>query len=325
MTPAEYLATFESLPTPTTNHDLEAHEVAAGSGVWVGRGNGDHQHLLVKVGDAHDLDVEETHGLQVRIGRHRIAGRDDAPYIDLVCLDAGAVATFAAVASEIAAATVAVALEDRPAAVAGAVRAWRWFWGVDPSRMSTTDAIGIFGELWFLNRWAGVSEASVEAWEGSHGSRHDFQWPSSSVEIKTKASAEAIVHNIENLEQLDDPETGELYLFSLRISRDPLAANSVNSLATATIRRLQGEPAASAAVLEKLASRGYTPAGREASAVTYRVLDEALYRVAGDFPRLTRSSFPYGLPQGITTVAYQLDMNACGQWRVDVDPTSWAP
>lgn len=325
MTPNEYLATFESLSTPTTNHDLEAHEVAVGSGVWVARDNGDHQHLLVQVDDDADLDLEETHGLQVTIGRHRIAGRNDASYVDLVCLDAGAAATFAAVASEIAGATAPVGFADRPSAVVGAVRAWRWFWDVDPSLMSTTDAVGLFGELWFLNRWAGVSEASVEAWEGSHGSRHDFQWPSTSVEVKTKASAGAIVHKIESLEQLDDPEAGVLYLYSLRISRDPLAVNSVNSLAAATIRNLRTQPVASAAALEKLASRGYTPAGREAGAVTYRVLEEALYWVAADFPRLTRSSFPSGLPHGVTTVAYQLDMNACGAWLVDADPASWAP
>lgn len=325
MTPAEYLTIFESLSTPTTNHDLEAHEVAGGSGVWVARDNSDHHHLLVKVGDYNDLDLEETHGLQVKIGRHRIAGRNDAPYIDLVCLDAGAVATFAAVASDIAAATVPTDLADRPAAVVGAVRSWRWFWGVDPSHMSTRDAVGLFGELWFLNRWAGISASSVEAWVGSHGSRHDFQWPTSSVEIKTKASGGAMVHAIENLEQLEDPETGDLYLYSLRISRDLLAANSVNSLATATIRRLQSQPHASAAVLEKLASRGYTPADRGASAVTYRVLEEALFQVADDFPRLTRSSFPGGLPHGVTTVAYQLDMNACGAWLLDADATSWAP
>lgn len=325
MTPAEYLATFESLPTPTTNYDLEAHEAVAGSGVWVARDNGDYQHLLVQVNDDASLDLEETHGLQVKVARHRIAGRRDASYIDLVCLDVGAVATFAAVAGEIASATTVIDLANRPAAVIGAVRAWRWFWDVDPSRMSTTDAIGLFGELWFLNRWAGVSEGSVEAWEGSHGSRHDFQWPNSSVEIKTRASAGAIVHIIENLEQLDDPETGALYLYSLRISRDPLAANSVNSLAAATIRSLHGHSAASAALMEKLASRGYTPAGRDASAVPYRVLGEALYRVADGFPRLTRSSFPAGLPHGVTNVAYQLDMNACGAWLVHADPASWAP
>ena len=308
-----------------TNHDLEAREVASGSGVWVARDNGDHQHLLVQVPDEDDLELEETRGLQVKVGRHRIAGRDDAPYVDLVCLDAGADARFATVASEIATATIAVSLGDRPAAVVRAIRAWRWFWGVDPSSMSTRDAVGLFGELWFLHRWAGVSEASVEAWEGSHGSRHDFQWPSSSVEVKTTARAGAVVHTIESLEQLDEPETGDLYLYSLHVSRDPLAHNSVNTLAAATLRRLQGDPVATVAAMEKLASRGYTPAGREASAVTYRVLHEELYHVADDFPRLTRASFAEGLPLGITSVAYQLDVSACGAWLEPADPINWEP
>jgi hypothetical protein len=43
------------------------------------------------------------------------------------------------------------------------------------------------------------------------------------------------IHTIEHLEQLDDPVTGQLYIYSLRIARDSLAVNSVKSLAEAAI------------------------------------------------------------------------------------------
>jgi hypothetical protein len=191
--------------------------------------------------------------------------------------------------------------------------------------MSVTDAVGLFGELWFLNRWAGPSAASVQAWEGSNGSRHDFQWPSSSVEVKTTARGGSVTHTIEHLEQLDDPVTGQLHLYSLRIARDTLASNSVSSLAHAAIVALGSDPVARAELKAKLAQRGYTPAGRDESVATYRVVDEGLYRVSDGFPRLTPQTFPDGLPHGIASISYQLDMNACGAWRTDATPGSWAP
>lgn len=325
MTPEEFQTIWRALRTPITNHELEATEVSIGTGVWVARDNADHQHLLVLVDARSQLDLDETRGLKVAIGQHRIAGREDAPYVDLACLDSGAVQTFATVASDIANAAVNRPPEDRTGAVVTAVREWRWFWGVDPSQMSRSDAVGLFGELWFLNRWAGVSATSVQAWEGSSGSRHDFQWPTSSVEVKTTARGGASLHTIEHLEQLDDAESGQLYLYSLRIARDALAANSVNSLAQAARNALLDDPVSRAHLMAKLAQRGYTPAGRDESGATYRIVDEALYRVDEMFPRLTPRDFPRGLPRGIASISYQLDMTACNEWRTDATPGRWTP
>lgn len=325
MTPAEFQSAWEALRTPVTNHELEATEVSPGSGVWVARDNSDYQHLLVLVDGRTELGLDETHGLKVAITQHRIAGRGDAPYVDLVCLDAGALQTFAVVASEIANTAAATTLDERTRAVAAAVREWRWFWGVDAGGMSRTDAVGLFGELWFLNRWAGVSAASVAAWDASNGSRHDFQWQTSSVEVKTTAQAGAVVHSIQHLEQLDDAENGQLLLYSLRVARDALAANSVSSLATAARHMLRDDPVSRSDLMAKLAQRGYTPAGHDESEVTYRIVDEGLYRVADDFPRLTPRSFPSGLPSGVISVSYQLDMTACAAWRTDAAPERWMP
>jgi hypothetical protein len=325
MTPSEFQAAWDALKTPVTNQELEAREVTAGSGVWVARDNADHQHLLVLVDGKSELGLDETHGLKVAISQHRVAGRGDAPYVDLACLDAGAAQTFATVAAEIANTATDAPIEDRTRAVAAAVREWRWFWGVDPSRMSRTDAVGLFGELWFLNRWAGVNAGTVAAWEASNGARHDFQWPTSSVEVKTTARAGAVTHTVEHLEQLDDPETGQLYLYSLRIARDALAANSVSSLAAAARRALRDDPVSRSDLMTKLAQRGYSPAGHDESDVTYRVIEEGLYRVTSGFPRLTPKDFPHGLPQGVTSISYQLDMTACGEWRTDAAPGHWAP
>ena len=189
MTPEEFQTRWQRLPSPASARELEASEVVDGSGVWIARDHADRQHLLVRVPDSVPIDVAGTHGLSVTVGRHRIAAHQDATYIDLVCLDDAVATTFAAVAADIADEAVAADADDRRGRVTAALSEWRWFWGVDPTRLSSSDAIGLFGELWFLLRWAGVSKESINAWEASNGARHDFQWPARSVEVEGNVAA----------------------------------------------------------------------------------------------------------------------------------------
>lgn len=325
MTPEEFELRWRELPVPTSVTQLEASEVVAGSGVWIARDHVMRQHLLVRVPDGVTVDINGTHGLSATVGRHRIPTQEDANYIDLVGLDQVPSATFAAVAADIAEEAVRADAHERRSQVIAALNRWRWFWGVDPTQLSATDVVGLFGELWFLIRWAGVSPESVRAWDASNGARHDFQWQARSVEVKATSRAGAILHTIQHLEQLADAETGQLYLYSLRVARDALAANTLNSLVEIATTALGGQPEAGADLLGKLGRRGYSPASRDQSAVPYRVIDEGLYTIGHDFPRLTRASFPDGLPNGVTNVSYRLDMSACAQWRIAVDPRGWPP
>ena len=325
MTPDEFQSRWRELPLPTSASQLEAGEVEDGSGVWVARDSSNRQHLLVRVPDGVELDVTGTHGLSVGVARHRIPDQPDAHYIDLVCLDQAVAATFAAVAADIAEEAGAVGPDARRSHVVSALNEWRWFWGVDPTQLSASDAIGLFGELWFLIRWAGVSGESIHAWDASNGARHDFQWSERSVEVKATSRPGSAVHTIAHLEQLEDAETGDLYLYSLRVARDALAANTLNSLVAAASAAVGDQPDARSELLTKLGQRGYSPAGRDQSAVPYRVVDEALYAVTEDFPRLIGLSFSSGLPNGISRVSYQLDMTACAAFRVPVGPSDWPP
>lgn len=325
MTPEEFQSRWRELPLPASVTQLEATEVAQSSGVWVARDCLNRQHLLVRVPDGVDLDVTGTHGLSVGIASHRIPGQPDAFYIDLVCLDQAVEATFAAVAADIAEETVEAGPDARRGQVVSALNEWRWFWGVDPTQLSASDAIGLFGELWFLIRWAGVSEKSIQAWEASDGARHDFQWPEHSVEVKATSRSGAAVHTIAHLQQLEDAESGSLYLYSLRVARDALAANTLNSLVAAASAALGDQPEARSELLTKLGQRGYSPAGRDQSAVPYRVVEEGLYEVTDGFPRLIGTSFSGGLPNGIGRVSYQLDMTACAAFRIADGPNGWPP
>jgi len=310
---------------PSLTRELEAREIIRASGIWLAKDYAARQHLLVQAPDQIQINSPETHGLGVSVGRHRIPGHPDATYIDLVCLDQAVIATFAAVTADIAQITAGAEPSNRLSEVEAALNKWRWFWAIDPAILSRQDAIGLFGELWFLLRWAKATTASVQAWEASAGSRHDFQWPLRSVEVKTTSRSGPIIHSIQHLEQLEDPETGDLYLYSLRVARDVLASNTLNSLVEGAVQALSGQPDARAELFAKLSKRGYTPAERDQSTVRYRVIEEGLYRVMGHFPRLRRTSFPDGLPTGVNRVSYWLDMSACVDWLVGTQPDSWPP
>jgi hypothetical protein len=325
MTADELVESWAGLPTPSTPEKLEAIEIGIGSGVWTAVDHKGSRHLLVRVPEGTQTPATSTKGLSVAVTRHRIAGLDDADYVDLVCLDEATVDTFATVGVDIAEVVTATAPERRGAAITEALARWRWFWGITPDRLSERDALGLFAELWFLDQWIGVRPDSVDAWTGSDNARHDFQWPDRSVEVKATARRAdgAVVHTIQHLDQLADPETGTLYLFSLRVVRDRLANNTLPGLVDRCSEQLRGAAEAREAFFRNVSLRGYSPAHRRLHSSPYRVLDEQLYEVTGDFPRLTVESFGDGLPAGIGQVSYNLDMAACVPWLRGTDPGAW--
>lgn len=327
MTPEELLDAWATLPTPPVVGRLESVETAEHSGVWVAVDNSGGRHLLVQVPDQSQAPTLATKGLSVTVARHRIAQHADADYVDLVCVDEATIDTFATVSADIASEVVGIPAEARVDAIAETLARWRWFWGIAPDRLSERDALGLFAELWFLDQWVGVSADSVEAWTGSDSARHDFQWPERSVEVKATARRAdgAVVHNIEHLDQLADPETGTLHLFSLRVVRDRLAANTLPGLVDRCSEQLRGDAASRESFLRKVSLRGYSPTHRRLHSSPYRIMEERLYEVGGSFPRLTADSFMDGLPAGIGDISYKLDMTACEPFLRATGPDQWPP
>jgi hypothetical protein len=128
-------------------------------------------------------------------------------------------------------------------------------------------------------------------------------------------------HEIASLEQLEDPEVGRLYLFSLQARRDELAANTLPGLVDRLLEQLATSPDDRALFLERLNDAGYSLVHADRYEQRWRVVAEELYGIDGDFPRLTRKRFPAGLPPGIGDVSYSLDLVACAAWRIATRPT----
>lgn len=325
MKPDDLAQRWGSLPTPGSMGLFEASMVTSGAELWAAVDHNRIPTLLIPVPRETQPPVIETKGLSVSVGRHRVAGREDSEYLVLQCHDDVFLAPFAAVGSEISDELADSVPDDRSRIVAAIVNRWKWFWNVERDRLSEREALGLFAELWFLDQWVGVEASSIEAWTGSEASRHDFQWASISVEVKATAQRtdKGLVHRIQSLDQLADPESGILYLFSMQVVQDRLAQNSLPVLVDRCASQLRGLGDVRDQFLRKVSRRGYSPAHRGFHELPYRIIHEDLYEVDQKFPRLTRASFPNGLAAGITDVSYSLDMAACHEWHRASGPGQW--
>lgn len=325
MNPEQLDRAWQTLATPESAQQLAAMSIS-GNDVWVAIDHEGLRHLLLLVPDGTEAPpATVTRGLRMTVARHQVQGNEPADYLDLVCLSDDLALTFTAVAADVGDEAGTAAAEQRLAAVVSALARWQWFWGVETDRLSETDALGLFAELWFLHRWEGGGAGAVEAWTASTGSRHDFQWPEHSVEVKAtgRRADGAVLHRIQHLDQLADPEEGELFLFSLRVVRDELAHNTLPDIVDRVTEGLRGNAQAKDDLARKLGQQGYSPAFRRRHETPYRILGENMYRVGPGFPRLTTNSFAGGLQPGIADVSYVIDMATCDPWLVATGPDTW--
>ncbi|MFW5752231.1 MAG: PD-(D/E)XK motif protein, partial [bacterium] len=202
---------------------------------------------------------------------------------------------------------------------------WKNFWSINATGLSKDEALGLFGELWFMSQWLGpVNSTIVDMWQSTTGARHDFQWPIASVEVKTAATSKTCepIHHIASIDQLDKPEIGELFLFSLQVSDDSLASNSLHALVDKIFRDLQNDYRGLSSFKDKLFFRGYTPIDEINACRTFRIIGTRLYLVDEKFPKIIRRSFSNNeIPKGIVNIEYNIDMSACSQWLVAVSPS----
>lgn len=283
------------------------------------------RHLLIQVPDnTAPISQQQTRGLEVSASRYRMGSDPEALYVDLVCVDQAQNPTFCAVAEDL------LRVMARPHGrardvIISALSRWRTFWSTGSEGMSRERALKLFGELWFMRRWlAPVSAEVLGSWQAADDARYDYQWPAVSVEVKAAESKghEEAQHLVSSLEQMDDPEEGRLFLFSLQLHEDTLAADSLHGLVDGLAAEIKDDPRALADLDRKLSLQGYSAGDRTSPARRLRVVAERLYRVEDGFPRITRRMLQAGgLPAGVTKLGYTLDMGVCQPWLVAAAPT----
>jgi len=277
-------------------------------------------HLLIGVDESEvGARISATKGVRLSVEELRIGTAAPDVFITIACNEETYRDTFAALCVELIRSTTE---GHEVAGVRAVLRRWRAFFQERRPRLSEPEQLGLFGELWFLEHWLGLP-GGVAWWKGPFGAHHDFQSAHSSIEVKATAIAKGpAVHRISSVHQLDAPETGHLFLYSLRVLRDEVAANSLAAAVRRITKRLKENVNASELFFATLAKSGYNPADADHYKATWRILQQGLYEVRDDFPRIT-SRDAQAWKAGVTEVSYSIVLDACAPWLVAESPAQY--
>lgn len=272
------------------------------------------RHFLVHLNaDEEELQDIQSRGLGVTTRLLALPNHEAGKYLDVICNDPSGHDAFDIIGAEIAD-RIAKGDETPAEIVARVFAKWRRFWGqVTKQVLSNEELKGLFAELWFLSTWlipkVGPEEA-ISRWRGPYGSRHDFEWPGKSIEVKATTSIRGRLHHINGLDQLEPPDKGYLMLFSLRLREESSATNTLPSIIVACRALLDEAPRALDQFERGLAQANYSPAHEnEYSQLHLRIVDEVLFRVEENFPKLTPESFRAGIPKGIERIEYEINLD----------------
>jgi hypothetical protein len=273
------------------------------------------RHLLVPIEES-DSAVEDSQSRGIAVVTRELAGRgyDHGRYLDIICLDGAGHDAFDVIGGELAE-RIASGTETSAECVMRVLAKWRRFWGQTPKNLLSRDAqVGLFAELWFLAFWLipkrGISAA--RDWRGPFGSRHDFEWANRSVEVKGTTSTRGPIHHVNGMDQLNDPEQGDLLMFSARIREEAGASNTLPGMVAACRVLLSTDSEVLTYFDLALDRSGYSPLHEEDYARTHwRLVEEQLYAVTDDFPRLSSSRLIDGLSPGIERVGYDINLSVC--------------
>lgn len=272
------------------------------------------RHLLVllRAGEA-EVQDSQSRGVGVVTRELAVPGHETGRYLDVTCHDAAGHDAFDLIGGELAN-RLATGRETASECVTRVLAKWRRFWGQLPRQiLSREEQLGLFAELWFLSVWllpkVGGAEA-VKRWRGPFGSRHDFEWVGRSVEVKATTSTIGCIHHINSLDQLAPPTQGELLLFSMRMREEAGATNTLPSLIVSCRTQLEADPDSLGEFEKGLVQVGYSPAhDEEYGKLRLRIIEEGLFNVRGDFPRLTVEELKVGVPPGVAKVEYQINID----------------
>ena len=181
---------------------------------------------------------------------------------------------------------------------------WKNMLSLDSERILPLNAIvGLMGEIKLLSHLlSGPASNAFKNWVGPQGNRHDFEFESTSIEVKTTTSKVGNEITIHGLNQLD-PYPGKLiYLFKIRIELDP-AGISLPQLIQEVIQ-LNLVPESD--LMDKLSQVGYKSTQKSMyEEICFQFTEFQVIPVSSNFPNITRESLnPIDDQQRIQDIQY---------------------
>jgi hypothetical protein len=176
---------------------------------------------------------------------------------------------------------------------------------------------GLYGEVFFLRVFLNISAEQnycVKSWLGPEKSIQDFQYSNWAVEVKTTHGNNHQKIHITSERQLDDSIIEKIFLYHLSLDIRVGNGESLNSLIDEVLELLTNNTMASNLFKLKLLESGYYDIDRPIyEEIGYSIRQENLYRISGNFPRITESQIPIG----VGDVKYSIVLSESEEWRID--------
>lgn len=302
-----------------TNSDLEVPsietDVSTGYGnarVAVGR-DGAARLLLPVSNSERPLDVDRMEALQVTITSFNSAD-GQAKFIELVCRARDLEPVFAELSEEILRRVGSG--EANSVACRQTIADFKSLLHVDEQGRGVTlqMARGLVGELLQLRRLCVISPEAIHLWLGPMGDRHDFRGGDISLEMKTSTRASSSIV-ISSIEQLESPESGELYL-----ARQVLDRNDRGGLTVSALRNEIIAMGVDRELLdERLAAVGYGKSNTDLwNQFGFVTQGYHVFKVERGFPRLTAGDFAENkVPAGVHSIKYEIDLGTASEFQLD--------
>jgi Putative PD-(D/E)XK family member, (DUF4420) len=176
---------------------------------------------------------------------------------------------------------------------------------------------GLYGEIYFLRfLLSNTSDKNhcLKSWLGPEKSIQDFQYSNWAVEVKTTHGNNHQKIHITSERQLDDSIIEKIFLFHLSLDVRVGNGESLNILIDEVSEILNDNTIASNLFRLKLLESGYydihKPLYDERG---YSIRQENLYRVSGNFPRITENQIPIG----VGDVRYSIVLSESEEWRIN--------
>lgn len=267
-----------------------------------------HRHLLVPLkSDLHIVEDKQSAGVHL-LANQWVDGKTKRIFADLVCLKPHLNRLFDLILTEILN-DLQSNTEQPDRVIRHVLVRWRELINKELiNRLSLSEVVGLYGELWQLREMIRFDPNAVSLWVGPHGARHDFYNGKTALEVKTTTQRVGRVITIHGHEQLEKPTEGNLYLSVLRLEQLPAggetAAELIENLIDLGCDRL--------AILSTLAKQNMTwDAVVQCSDIHLRTVENRIYLIDQDFPRITSASFKGdAVPNGVLTLEYQVDLTA---------------
>lgn len=180
-------------------------------------------------------------------------------------------------------------------------------------------ALGLYGELLFLEHLAAVVELSraLIAWQGPDRGLHDFQAARAAVEVKTTIGAHGTV-SIASLDQLDPTGFERLALCRVVVVPDPTGTSLADVVARLRLGVDSIGPSMRRRFDDALLKSGYMESDAAEITTPYTTRELELYEVSADFPRLTREH----VSPAVVSAEYRLTLASAQQFRMTPSRTS---